>query len=320
MKAVCFIHSCTLPQNGTSRLLSLLTRIKTAGLDTKLQFIYICNVGLEITRDRMPSLSCRVIINNYSDSPNTFEIPTLKIMHEWSHRQDAAILYLHTKGVSYSKRSSYLSVIESWIEVMLRALVDKWKDCVNLLKRVQVVGTFYRGQRRYRTGMKYQGRLEEIGPHFSGNFWWSRSDYVSTLQTRMLKTKHSAEAWIGSKNPTFADLYPCSANATHCYKGNPFDGNILQKQLFWYKVLLLRLLKVYYGSRNKFIDVTDEVMRNGKLYIAGGDQRQFPDPCPGQTKHVWITTRLSPITIMRESTSLILNDENGICFPVGKCV
>jgi len=93
------------------------------------------------------------------------------------------VLYLHSKGVS--PKSQYNPCVGRWRQLMLYALAMYRELCWNLLDQgVDAVGIFYRNKPAH---------------HFSGNFWWSSSSYLQTLDVPIGPTYLAPEMWIGTK-------------------------------------------------------------------------------------------------------------------------
>jgi hypothetical protein len=82
--------------------------------------------------------------------------------------EDTKFLYIHSKGVS-AKHAANDNIYwwRSWMEYHL---IYRFKECIEALDEVNIVGVGY--------------TTKMIGPHFSGNFWWSKGDYFKTLPKR----------------------------------------------------------------------------------------------------------------------------------------
>jgi hypothetical protein len=141
---------------------------------------------------------------------NEFEFGILGMIQDLSINENFYCYYLHTKGVSITKdnmfkyhKSTDLTVlknnIESWRRYMEYFLIDKFQDNIgNLSIGYDACGVQY-------TTNPVQ--------HFSGNFWWSKSEYIKTLPKIISidKTKrHNAEYWIGRGNGKLISLYQTS--------------------------------------------------------------------------------------------------------------
>ena len=181
-KNVCFIHSCTMPNSGTEILDSLLEAIKTSGILTILDSIVINNVGLSLG-DKYASFHPNMKVYECSSDPSVFELPTLKLLHQYSlENPNVNVLYLHTKGVSYTKESYIYSKNTDWVNYMLYFLVHRYTKCITMLETHDTVGC------------DYSTLFNK--PHYAGNFWWATTNYLQTLSTSVLNEKHDAEWWL----------------------------------------------------------------------------------------------------------------------------
>jgi hypothetical protein len=118
---------------------------------------------------------------------NKEETETLKWIKEYSQNNPGDyILYFHTKGISRITPAT-----ESWRKYMEYFTIEKWRDCVQKLKEGYDC-----------CGVEWRTDWEGYFPHFSGNFWWSTTDYVNTLDHSYLdkEGRYFREFWIGS-NP-----------------------------------------------------------------------------------------------------------------------
>ena len=212
-KWYCFIHSCHFEDKGLSRLDYLITSLKSNDLFSKFETIYINNIGLPIEEDRYGPT---VDICNYSDNPALYEIPTInKIQHFSQTNADCNILYLHTKGLRYHVDIN--QNINDWIDMMLFFLVKQYELCISKLDSgIQAVGCNYN---LHSTIYTY-----DAPRHFSGNFWWTNSNYTKTLPLLIEKTEnvvpHDVEFWLCQNNPTICDLHN-STNINHYYESYP---------------------------------------------------------------------------------------------------
>ena len=188
LKNVCFIHSCNLKEKGTESLDNLLNHINVSGLMDNLDLIIINNIGIDIDSSKY-ELSNKIKLINYSDNPQLWELPTLKLMHYFSLQQSdkVNILYLHTKGITHNNGTPVYENVQDWINYMLYFLVEKHEKCVDLLNRYDTVGLNY---------------LVEPHKHWSGNYWWATSQHISKLDVSMLKDRHDAEWWCNSRSDT----------------------------------------------------------------------------------------------------------------------
>lgn len=196
-KLACFIHSTTLKLWKESFLVGLLNTVKDSGLLLKLNAFYIVNTGeyiqssQEIERDFPPA---KVIY--YSKDTMDFENSTIRLLHFFTKlHPDHKILYMHTKGISYTENHVFFRGVQSWNNYMKHCLVDNYKKCLRLLKIYDTVGTNFRPSE------------DGNGQHFSGNFWWANADYIQKLPIEYLKDKYHPEFWLLQNNPLFHNIH-----------------------------------------------------------------------------------------------------------------
>lgn len=79
--------------------------------------------------------------------------------------KDDKFLYIHSKGVSERHASS--DNVYWWRTWMEYNLIYRFRECLKMLDEVDIVGVGY--------------TQKMIGPHFSGNFWWTKGSYFETL-------------------------------------------------------------------------------------------------------------------------------------------
>ena len=140
---------------------------------------------------RMP-----VEIIGRSTSLTLYETPTLSALWDWCKtHEDSAVLYFHTKGVSKPEDSN----VEPWRKLMELHLIKRVEENMPCLAVADIVG------------VNWQEKRER--PHFSGNFWMARADWVNSLPDPWDHRKAGgpvlggntwarmhAEMWIGCRN------------------------------------------------------------------------------------------------------------------------
>lgn len=196
-KIACFIHSTHIEECGTVIIDDLINYLNIRDFFSKIDFLFINNIGIELDEDKYKEISEKIIIVNFSDDVSLFECCTIKQMITFSKlNPDYKILYLHTKGVSHVNNTALFHIIKSWSYYMLYSLVDKMNDCISVLDDYDTVGC------------NYQIALENnISPHYSGNFWWARASYLKKLNMLDFKVKHDAELKIFSKSPLWFNTH-----------------------------------------------------------------------------------------------------------------
>jgi hypothetical protein len=197
-KTTCFIHSCHLASAGTATL----DLVLSAAIGIKeLNAIIINNIGLPLDSQKYMALDSRIQIIQCSSDPGLFELPTLRLMHDFSlNSPNTKILYLHTKGISYLREDPRYENGLDWINYMLHFLCTKSDDCLKLLDTHDAAGCNF---------------SEAPKPHFSGNFWWANSSHLKKLDTGLLTDKMSAEWWVLSKPVKKVSLWQSGKNHFH---------------------------------------------------------------------------------------------------------
>jgi beta-1,4-mannosyl-glycoprotein beta-1,4-N-acetylglucosaminyltransferase len=200
-KNICFIHSCNLKGRGLKRLEYLVKKIKDSGLIDHLETVYINNIGIPILEN---AYGDKFNISNYSENPALYEIPTINKILDFSKKVDCNIVYLHTKGISFNHDDQKEN---DWIDMMLYFIVEKYELCFEKLQEgIEAVGCNY-----------YDEKMKIRNPkHFSGNFWWANSQYISTLPSLIEKTENvnpnDAEFWLCKNNPSVYEMHCSNVN------------------------------------------------------------------------------------------------------------
>lgn len=121
----------------------------------------------------------------YNESTELEEAATLEALREFcADNNKWAVLYFHTKGITQKTPET-----TDWRELMEYFCIERWEDCLDKLQEHETVGCLYMDD-------CYLG----FYPHYSGNFWWARSEYTKTLNHDYLTTgiRNNREFWIGT--------------------------------------------------------------------------------------------------------------------------
>lgn len=160
---------------------SQMDKLIASGLYEKCKKITVTLVGRDVAGVRFPWE--KVEIGHRSSNVKEYEFPALRLIHALCITTDCFVLYLHSKGVS--KRGQVRQRMDDWRNYMEYFIIEKHQVCIEALRTHDTCGVNWKN-RPY--------------PHYSGNFWWARSDYIRTLPSvDRLKTRrrHQAEAWLG---------------------------------------------------------------------------------------------------------------------------
>ena len=180
-----FIHLCTYGDNWKTIISGQITQILNSGLYDKCEKIFY-GCSCDNCEEEL-----KIFLKNYKkliklpSQPNyVHENMTVNCLLEFSKQQNenVHILYLHSKGVTgRSVQHNY------WRDYMMNYNVNEWEICVNLLNNnYNTVGVNYTTQ-----------------PHYGGNFWWGRSDYIKKLdyidESNLKNNRYCAEDKILDK-------------------------------------------------------------------------------------------------------------------------
>lgn len=122
------------------------------------------------------------------------ETETLKSLMNFSQNNSGyKILYIHTKGAT-----KYNMLMDDWRKMMNYFCIERWRENIPLLNKYDALGCNY-----------FEDTWLGHYPHFSGNFWWSNTDYITTLDNNFLKTNRrwDREFWIGTGKGKMHEVY-----------------------------------------------------------------------------------------------------------------
>jgi hypothetical protein len=194
-KVACFIHSTTMKLNGDTFLIEILDYLKDLNLLGRLTYLCINNTGLRLDEEKIEREYIPAKVIHCLNNTNEFENPTIKLLYSFCKMNpDYKVLYLHTKGVSYSSDHEFLPGVKSWNRFMRYCLIDHFESCLNLLRIYDTVGCNFRPI------------TEGNPPHYSGNYWWANARYIQNLPIAYLKDKYDPEFWLLQNNPLYFNV------------------------------------------------------------------------------------------------------------------
>ncbi len=164
-----------------------------------LKEVRACVVGDGLDESPVIAAQCGVnlIVHGHDPDVRRFEGITLDAVHDWSKdHPDGAITYVHTKGVSAAGDRNK----ERWRRIMAREVVAEWQRNLKLLELADIAGCCWQESPHH--------------PHFSGNFWAARCDWLMRLERpssyrvsrpdfpwggSTWRERFYAETWLGSQ-------------------------------------------------------------------------------------------------------------------------
>jgi hypothetical protein len=186
-----------MPDLDIDRLEQHIIKINNSGLINELECVHIINTGIPIKPDFYKKYGSKYKINNFSNNVELYELAALNCLINFSKKNpDCSVLYLHSKGLSYTKTHPLYYHVQDWIDYMTYFLIDKYEICFKNLNNHDCVGCNYLNN-------------EHTTPHFSGNFWWANTNYLKDLPLFDLNfaTKAAAEFILFKNNPKYYEIF-----------------------------------------------------------------------------------------------------------------
>jgi hypothetical protein len=181
-----FVHIAT---TGRWRAIAneLFKTLMESGLYERSSRIFVGVVGPEAEEYIPPGEKTEVVYR--SINLDAFEFPTLRELRRFCQTSDGFVYYVHGKGVSRNSPQ-----VDDWRQYMLHFVVTRHQDCADSLAAgADICGVNW---------------FDKPWPHFSGNFWWARTQYVRQLPdpadlavviaNPTHSQRHRCERWIGS--------------------------------------------------------------------------------------------------------------------------
>jgi hypothetical protein len=113
----------------------------------------------------------------YVGKSSEYERPTLLHMRAKSEEETVNYFYLHTKGIRHFGNDNEQQIID-WINLMLYWNIEKWEWANEKLTQYDTYG------------------CNDMGNHYSGNFWWAKSSHIKKLPTIINDGYCDPEGWV----------------------------------------------------------------------------------------------------------------------------
>lgn len=200
------------------------TKIIFSGLYKKVDKIYCFLTGdenyISICENFLKNSGSKFTIAEIGINDTSYERFTLLKIRNYINPNDV-FLYIHTKGARNLIDPMYPDMqdsVEQWRDIMEYFLIAKHEICLEKLNEYETVGiNFFESN-------EWWWKCE---PHYSGNFWWCKSDYFLTLDNYIDTTNYYApETYLMSKSPKHYDLYDSGLVGNHYFTLYPFNKYI----------------------------------------------------------------------------------------------
>jgi hypothetical protein len=183
MNVYVYIHICCI-NNWKNAFTKLYSNIKNSGLYDVIKGIK-CNILTKNNDDASFFYNLndsKIEILGIHNDLNLYETPTINLLHEHALHEDFYVLYIHTKGVKHNDGN--INVID-WINYLTYFNIQKYDTCIKHLLEYDTVGVNL--------------NIHDICTHYSGNFWWSKSEYIKKLDKCIYINYNSPEFWLTEK-------------------------------------------------------------------------------------------------------------------------
>lgn len=141
-------------------------KIRDSGLLNRCDQIYLVLVGPN--KDQIyNSVSHLYKVSVIKKDDDSSEKETLNLIWQMSQTEKFYGLYLHSKGVTRNDKYNYYGEhVDAWVEYLEYFCITKYKDCLLKIKEGNTCGVEIR---------------KTPAIHYTGNFWWSKSEYIKNL-------------------------------------------------------------------------------------------------------------------------------------------
>jgi len=185
-----YLHVCTI--NDWKRVATqILECIQESGLAKIMTELRVTVLGeSQKFTDFMNSYNLPWTLVYHSPDLSLYERPCLESLREYAVTSPEPFyaLYLHTKGIVNDSPQT-----RDWVKMLLWFNVTNFKNCLEALQSCSTCGINLHDLKG--TGVK---SFSQKSLHYSGNFWWAKSEYISKLPASIGPDYLEPELWIGN--------------------------------------------------------------------------------------------------------------------------
>jgi len=191
MKTYIYFHICCI-NNYIEIVTKILKLVKKSGLYDIVDEIRVGLLGKYNDMDILLS-DPKIVIRAHSDNYSIYERITLEALYiDAIHSTEPfRVLYLHSKGVRHYQKDTMPYVLD-WVNYLLYFNVTRFKDCLEALQNADTVSVNF---------------ITIPEPHYSGNFWWSNSTWICTLDPIIGPGYCDPEFWLTRHKGNFISLW-----------------------------------------------------------------------------------------------------------------
>jgi hypothetical protein len=195
MKTYIYFHICCI-NNWLKIVIDIINDIKKSGLYIIIDEIRCFILG-DFNVNLIPEIfnDPKIKICNVHPNIHLYEKFTLWSLYDDSLKEDFNVLYLHSKGIGHNSKPNIID----WVDYLIYFNVYKFKNILEYLTTYDTVGVNFAQDR----------------PHYSGNFWWSKSSHIKTLNRNIGNSYWDAEFWVTSKTTNYKALSLYQSKVNH---------------------------------------------------------------------------------------------------------
>lgn len=197
IKVIGFYHVCMI-NKYMDIVKCQIQNIISSGLYDRVDKIYVGCLGekqeYKVLKNYLFGFD-KIEIYSYGLDIEKYEFHTLKIVREFSINESKFYgFYIHTKGCSYPGNAGG----KYWLDYMNYYNITLWGKAIENLD----IGYYTYGVKLLPNSYPPSFKM-----HYSGNFYWFNSEYISTLppiESLNQNDRFEAETWIGLESPIAA--------------------------------------------------------------------------------------------------------------------
>tara|TARA_Y100000389_G_scaffold199835_1_gene239014 strand:- start:3977 stop:4675 length:699 start_codon:yes stop_codon:yes gene_type:complete len=225
-KVYIYFHICAI-NNWVDIVRNIFTKFKEYGVYDKVDEVRVFLLGKkQYTGSAIFSIDKKIKIINVCNYAMVYERFTLESLKKDSMRENFKVFYLHSKGVSLKNQGKEAKEsIRNWTNKMLDLSLKKMDNVLNKLDEYDTLGCNFKD-------------TEVFGAHFSGNFWWSKSQYIRKLGS-IQSDYYGPEKWILS-------LKDRKVLSIELSNHTPDDVNFMERTIMHETKEIKRTNKIHY--------------------------------------------------------------------------
>lgn len=195
MQTFIYFHICMI-NNWKDVTNKLWNAIVSSGLYDKVAEIRCVLMGAHDNTEMPAFLSDPKIRIVYEPQSRYYERIILNCLYQDATQtpEDFRVLYIHSKGVTHNNLNP---AVNDWVDYLTYFNIQKHEECMRELLEYDAVSVNF---------------SEKPQPHFSGNFWWSKSSHIRNLGYCDDKSYNGPEFWITKIEGKYKSLWNSGVN------------------------------------------------------------------------------------------------------------